>query len=115
MKHNRTRLNLPSENKIGETMEDKIKKVVNKYDISDNVKHFLANDIIGLFSTELTEAKRGQVEAGVICPICKTDKLEDISPRKNNGVLGSGFASWEIIELRKCPNCHIILNPPKGI
>lgn len=70
----------------------------------------------GIIATENLEVIAGRicecpVEPGVICPICKTDKLEDISPRQNNGVFGSGFASWKIVELRKCPNCKIVIVP----
>jgi len=61
---------------------------------------------------ELTEAiAKVNVGAVVICPICKTDNLEDISPCQNNGIYGSGFASWKTMELRRCPNCKIVIKP----
>ena len=60
-------------------MENEIRKVVGEYDISDNTKKFLANDIIDLSNTKLTEAKaRSTVEAGVILQIADTMKRSEI-------------------------------------
>ena len=53
----------------------------------------------------------GQLETIVNCPICGETELEDISPRESNGIIGSGFASWKIVDLRCCPNCRIIIHP----
>jgi len=62
-------------------------------------------------TNKIETASEVKLETQVICPICKTDKLEDISPRQNNSIYGSGFASWKMMELRRCPNCKIAIIP----
>jgi len=47
----------------------------------------------------------------VICPLCKSDKLEDISPHSSNGIIGPGFRNWKIMDLRRCQICRIVISP----
>ena len=48
------------------------------------------------------------------CPACKSEKIDDISPRANNGIIGPGYSSWKLDDMRACQDCGIVFKPVKG-
>ncbi len=48
------------------------------------------------------------------CPVCKSENISDNSPRTDNGIIGSGFTSWKILDIRCCDDCGIVFKPIKG-
>lgn len=46
-----------------------------------------------------------------VCPVCKFDITEDVSPRANNGIIGSGYASWKLLDVRACKHCGALFMP----
>lgn len=42
------------------------------------------------------------------CPVCKTnEKVSLIENRKDNGIIGPGFASWVVDAYYSCKKCGI--------
>ena len=48
------------------------------------------------------------------CPNCKSTKIKDISERRNNGILGHGYKSWIVSDVRECQECGIKFKPVRG-
>jgi len=47
------------------------------------------------------------------CPVCKSEKIEDISSYQSNGIYGPGSASWKTFDARCCNECGVIFRPIK--
>lgn len=48
------------------------------------------------------------------CPVCKSEKIADISTYKSNGIYGPGSRSWKTSDMRSCEDCGVIFKPVKG-
>ena len=59
---------------------------------------------IGMNSSD----KKEQV---LCCPVCKSTEIKDMSPRKDNGIIGPGYASWKLVDLRACKKCGVVFTP----
>jgi len=53
-------------------------------------------------------------DVGDCCPACKSTNSSDNSTYENNGIIGSGFASWKTSDSRACNDCGCIFKPIKG-
>jgi ribosomal protein L37AE/L43A len=40
-----------------------------------------------------------------VCPKCSSTDVKDISPRKDNGIIGPGYKSWKIVDMWLCNQC----------
>ena len=50
----------------------------------------------------------------IVCPVCKSDKIIDISTYQNNGIYGSGARRWKVSDMRCCENCGVTFKPTIG-
>lgn len=48
------------------------------------------------------------------CPLCRGTSISDISRYQSNNILGSGAASWKILDLRCCDNCGVVFQPKEN-
>ena len=48
------------------------------------------------------------------CPVCKSEKITDISTYESNGIYGHGSRSWKTNDMRSCDDCGVIFKPVKG-
>ena len=49
-----------------------------------------------------------------ICPNCKSTNTRIYSVKTNNGILGPGFKSWNILVKHVCNECHTIFKPKEN-
>ena len=47
------------------------------------------------------------------CPVCKSSNIKDISKYESNGILGPGYRSWQIDDVRECQDCGVHFKPVK--
>ena len=47
----------------------------------------------------------------VICPVCESENIKDISTYENNGLLGPGAAAWKTFDVRRCNECGVLFQP----
>lgn len=47
----------------------------------------------------------------LICPVCKSTDIEDISTYQSNGILGPGHSSWKTLDVRCCKDCGVVFKP----
>lgn len=53
---------------------------------------------------KLEEGKLNDVK----CPVCKSTNKKHVVHRENNGVLGSGYASWITDDYFVCQDCGVM-------
>jgi len=69
------------------------------------------------FATRWHEQQVNSVDladVGDCCPACKSTNFSDSSTYENNGIIGSGYASWKTSDSRTCNDCGCMFKPIKG-
>jgi hypothetical protein len=53
------------------------------------------------------------VKENLICPVCGSIDIEDVSSYASNGIYGPGCASWKTFDCRCCRDCGVLFKPVK--
>lgn len=99
-------------NKIGDLMPGEVIKTIPAEEVERSFK-----EREEARKKQEQEEKEKKNSRKVICPVCNyTDRFDKFHNEiaDNNGVYGSGFSSWVILEYNCCPECGVMFKDKTG-
>ena len=55
-----------------------------------------------------------ELEASIVCPVCKGNDIQDNSQYKDNGGYVGHYEQWKVTDTRACLTCGVMFIPVEG-